>query len=281
MTTWINSLRYWFLQCWWSNLYTSLWVYRQHWHLFDIQTNGTTPLDITSSHSHVVSRVCCLRRIYTLKGALLGKVHQAFYEKIMKPDTSQDSKQTWIQMAQGPKHEAVKLRGLKQKMLKLRWQVSLSKSQRKRRQGPTCRSAKIQENTRSIGERVGAKTGLGWPAHPIPSPIRRPLWPRPSSVHLKLLPRRAVTSIYQRCQIDGDMSKEANNHHKSSSCIGDGLGHALTAMVGPAWWSHRWNSGAMPWIYQGNCTFNIPWWYKSYLFLTLIYFDACFIPPYV
>jgi hypothetical protein len=34
---------------------------------------------------------------------------------------------------------------------------------------------------------------------------------------------------------EGDMPKEANGHRKSSSCLGDGLGHALAAMVGPAW----------------------------------------------
>jgi hypothetical protein len=47
---------------------------------------------VTSLHLHVVLGVCCLRKIYTLKGALSGKVHQALYEKIMKPDSSQDSK---------------------------------------------------------------------------------------------------------------------------------------------------------------------------------------------
>jgi hypothetical protein len=44
------------------------------------------------SHSHVVFGVYCLRRVLTLKGRLLGKVHQALCEKIMKPDTSQDTK---------------------------------------------------------------------------------------------------------------------------------------------------------------------------------------------
>jgi hypothetical protein len=29
--------------------------------------------------------------------------------------------------------------------------------------------------------------------------------------------------------------EEADGHRKSSSCLGDGLGHALAAMVGPAW----------------------------------------------
>jgi hypothetical protein len=29
--------------------------------------------------------------------------------------------------------------------------------------------------------------------------------------------------------------EEADGRRKSSSCLGDGLGHALTAVVGPAW----------------------------------------------
>jgi hypothetical protein len=29
--------------------------------------------------------------------------------------------------------------------------------------------------------------------------------------------------------------EEADGRHKSSSCLGDGLGHALAPMVGPAW----------------------------------------------
>jgi hypothetical protein len=29
--------------------------------------------------------------------------------------------------------------------------------------------------------------------------------------------------------------EEGNGRRKSSSCLGDGLGHALVAMVGPAW----------------------------------------------
>jgi hypothetical protein len=32
--------------------------------------------------------------------------------------------------------------------------------------------------------------------------------------------------------------EDADGRRKSSSCLGDGLGHALAAMAGPAWWSH-------------------------------------------
>jgi hypothetical protein len=41
-------------------------------------------------------------------------------------------------MAQGPKHEAVKLEEPEQKMLKLVQQGALSKPLRRQRQGPTC-----------------------------------------------------------------------------------------------------------------------------------------------
>jgi hypothetical protein len=37
---------------------------------------------------------------------------------------------------------------------------------------------------------------------------------------------------------EGEAPEEADCHRKSSSCLGDGLGHALAAMVGPTWWSH-------------------------------------------
>jgi hypothetical protein len=65
-----------------------------------------------------------------------GKVHQALYEKIMKPDTSQDSKWTWLQVTHGLKHEAIKLHGPEQKMQELARQVPLSKPWRKWRQKP-------------------------------------------------------------------------------------------------------------------------------------------------
>jgi hypothetical protein len=43
-------------------------------------------------------------------------------------------------------------------------------------------------------------------------------------------------SIYQRAAMTKEKHREeADDHRESSSCLGDGLGHALAAMVGPAW----------------------------------------------
>jgi hypothetical protein len=79
----------------------------------------------------------------------------------------------------------------------------------------------------------------------------------------------------ESCQIEWDTPEEADGRRKSSTCLGDGLGHALAAMVGPM--VKPWSSRVMPCIHQGNCTINIWWWYKSCILLTLIYFDALLI----
>jgi hypothetical protein len=129
---------------------------------------------MSSSHSHVVFGVYCLRRVLTLKERLLEKVRQALCEKIMKPDTSQGTKWTWLQVAQGLKLEAVKLQGPGQNMLKLARQGALSKPRRNWHQGPTCRTWKVPEDTRS-SEEAGAElsrngprpVGPGRPAQPI------------------------------------------------------------------------------------------------------------------
>jgi hypothetical protein len=81
----------------------------------------------------------------------------------MKPGRSQDTSWTWLQMAQRPKHEAVKLQGPEQKMLKLAQQGALSKPWRRRRQGPTCRREQVSNWPKSIGERDGAEPGRNGP----------------------------------------------------------------------------------------------------------------------
>jgi hypothetical protein len=90
----------------------------------------------------------------------------------MKPDTSQDTSWTWLQRAQGPKHEAGKLQGPGQKMLKLAWQGALSKPWRRWRQGPTCIREQVNNWPRSIGERDGAEPGQNgpkWAGQPRPA----------------------------------------------------------------------------------------------------------------
>jgi hypothetical protein len=86
-------------------------------------------------------------------------VHQALQETIMKPDTSQDTSWTWLQRAQGPKHEAGKLQGPGQKMLNLARQGALSKPWGRRRQGPTCIREQVNNWPRSVGERTRAEPG--------------------------------------------------------------------------------------------------------------------------
>jgi hypothetical protein len=110
---------------------------------------------------------------FSAKRRLPGTVHQAPCEKTMKPDTCQNTKWTWLQMAHGPKHEAIELWRLRQKMLKLRQQIPLSKSRRKGRQGPTCRRVEVLEDTRSreLGWSGPRSAGLAHPHGGSPPPL--------------------------------------------------------------------------------------------------------------
>jgi hypothetical protein len=131
--------------------------------------------------------------------------------------------------------------------LKLARQGALSKPWRRRRQGPTCIREQVNNWPRSIGEQDGAElgrngpgpVGLGRPAWPVLGPVHAPLWPRCSSIYCLCLRWPPHPSILQRvADTKEKRQEEADSHRKSSSCLGDGLGHALAAMVGPAWWSH-------------------------------------------
>jgi hypothetical protein len=150
-------------------------------------------------------------------------------------------------MAQGPKHEAGKLQGPGQKRLKLARQGALSTPWIRRRQGPTCIREQVNNWPRSIGERDGAEPGRNGsgpvgpsrPAWPVSGPVCAPLWPRCSSIYCLCLRRLPYPSNHQRAADTKEKHREeADNRHKSSSCLGDGLGHVLATMVGPAWWSH-------------------------------------------
>jgi hypothetical protein len=119
----------------------------------------------------------------------------------MKPSTSQDTSWTWLQRAQGPKHEAVKLQGPGQKMLKLARQGALSKPWRRQRQGPTCIREQVNNWPRSIGERDGAETGLGRSAQAGRPGLFRvqfvpPFWPRCLSIYYLCLRRPPHPSIH-------------------------------------------------------------------------------------
>jgi hypothetical protein len=140
-----------------------------------------------------------------------------------------------------------KLEGPRQKMLKLAWKGALYKPWRRRRQGPTCIREQVNNWPRSVGERNGAepgRNGLGSvspsrPAWPISGPVRDALWPRRSSIYCLCLRRPPYPSNHKRAADTKEKHREqADGRRKSSSCLGDGLGHALAAMAGPAWWSH-------------------------------------------
>jgi hypothetical protein len=151
----------------------------------------------------------------------------------MKPDTSQDTSWTWLQMAKGPKHEVGKLQGSRQKMLKLARRGALSKLWRRWRQGPTCIREQVNNWPRSIRERDGAEPGWngpgsvgeGRPAWPVTGSVRTPLWPRCSSIYCLCLRRPPHPSIHQRATETKEKHREeADNLRKSLSCLGDGLG---------------------------------------------------------
>jgi hypothetical protein len=129
-------------------------------------------------------------------------------------------------------------------MLKLAQQGALSKPWRRRRQGPTCIREKVNNGSRSIGEQDGAEPGQngpglvvpGRPTQPVPSSVRIPLCPRCLSIYCLCLRRPPHPSIHQRAANTKEKHREeADGRRKSSSCLGDGLGHALAAMVGPTW----------------------------------------------
>jgi hypothetical protein len=148
----------------------------------------------------------------------------------MKPDTSQDTSWTWLQRAQGPKHEAGKLQGPRQKMLKHAQQGPLYKPWRRRRQGPTCIREQVNNWPRSIGERDGAEPGRNGPG---PAGLAyfgtgsRPLCPRCSSIYCIFLCWPPHPSIHQRATETKEKHREeADGRRKYSSCLGDGLGHA-------------------------------------------------------
>jgi hypothetical protein len=86
-----------------------------------------------------------------------------------------------------------------------------------------------------------AEMGLGRPAWADrPSPLwawfASPFCPRCLSINC-LCPRRPPhPSIHQRvAEMKEEHREEADGRRKSSSCLGDGLGHALATMVGPTW----------------------------------------------
>jgi hypothetical protein len=119
--------------------------------------------------------------------------------------------------------------------------------------------------------------GRGRPAWPVLSPVHNAIWPRCSSVYFLYLRRPPHPSIHQRAADAKEKHwEEADDRHKSSNCLGDGLGRALAAMVGPTWWSHggvleprlEFIKSFVPSAFDGNVIISYP---------TLIYIDEYFV----
>jgi hypothetical protein len=81
-----------------------------------------------------------------------------------------------------------------------------------------------------------AEMGLGRPASPLWAWFGAPFCPRCLSIYCLCLRRPPHPSIHQRgAETKEKHREEADGRRKSPSCLGDGLGHALFAMVGPTY----------------------------------------------
>jgi hypothetical protein len=167
-------------------------------------------------------------------------------------------------------------------MLNLARQGSLSKPWRRRHQGPTCRgnkSAIDREASGSEGAELG-QNGPG-PIWPVLSPVRVPF-----DLRAPLYISSASADCHIHPFIREPPTRRRSTGRKPTTAASPRVASEMArtcpnAMVGLAWWSHGGVSEPMPWFHQGNCTFYIRWWYKSCLFLTLIYIDECFIHMYI
>jgi hypothetical protein len=97
---------------------------------------------------------------------------------------------------------------------------------------------------KQLGRKPGpnqAEMGLGqaaWADRPSPLWARfdAPFCPRCLSIYCLCLRQPPHPSIHQRVpETKEKHQEEADDRCQSSSCLGDGLGHALATMVGPAW----------------------------------------------
>jgi hypothetical protein len=102
----------------------------------------------------------------------------------------------------------------------------------------------VHTNKGSREKQPGRKPGrigpgavsLGRPAQPTLGLVRAPFCPRCLSINSLCLRRQPHPSIHQRAAETKEKHREeVDGHRESSSCLGDGLGHALATMVGPVW----------------------------------------------
>jgi hypothetical protein len=162
----------------------------------------------------------------------------------MKPGTSKDTSWTWLQMAQGPKHEAGKLQGPRQKMLKLARQGALSKPWRRRCQGLTCIREQVSNWPRSIREWDGLVLG----------PVRTPF-----DLGARLFIASASTDRHIHPFIREPPTRRRSTGRKTTAAASSTFHVCLIFMNGPPWWSHGGVLEPMPSFHQGNYTFYI-WW---------------------
>jgi hypothetical protein len=120
---------------------------------------------MSCSHSHVVFRVYCLRRVLTLKGRLPGKVHQAFCEKIMKAQVKIRSEHDF----KWPKDRSMKpwnSEDLDRKCLSLHDKEPYPNCGETDAKDPHVGSRKFQKTR----EATGRKPGLNWAQAGRPRP---------------------------------------------------------------------------------------------------------------
>jgi hypothetical protein len=84
------------------------------------------------------------------------------------------------------------------------------------------------------------RTGPNWAWADRPNPLwarfASSFCPRCLSINCLCLRRPPHPSIHQRADETKEKhQEEADDRRESSSCLGDGLGHAIATMVGPAW----------------------------------------------
>jgi hypothetical protein len=156
----------------------------------------------------------------------------------MKPDKSQDTRCTWLQMT--PRTEASRCKSLG--TVPENSEACIARIQALTVKETTSKAhMQVHTNKESCKKQPGrkpgpnqAEMGLGRPAWAHSGPGSAP--PRCLSIYCLCLRQPPHPSIHQKvAETKGKHREEGDSHRESSSCLGDGLSHALAAMVGPTW----------------------------------------------
>jgi hypothetical protein len=147
-------------------------------------------------------------------------------------------------MTRGLKRQRASLQGLNQKIAELASRIQALTVKEMTSKAHMQVHTNKGSHEKQLGRKPGpnrAELGLGWPAWADrPSPLRArfasPCCPRCLSINCLCLHRPPHPSIHQRAvETKEKHREEADGRRESSSCLGDGLGHALGTMVGLAW----------------------------------------------